>query len=65
MLFWKKLFLSANLMEKKILSLSWTDKYILKALYALKIVFLENNNVAKTCREKKFRCDVKRKNKIF
>ena len=40
--FWRKKFLSANLIEKKILSLKWADKNILLALCALKnIVFVE------------------------
>ena len=55
MVFWgEKNFLSANLMGKKILSLTWAETNIMFALWALKnIVFVEKNNVATTCLEKK------------
>ena len=57
--------LSANLIEKKILSLKWAENNILLALRALKnVVFVEINNVATTCREKKFCCAAKRKKKF-
>ena len=38
MVFWGKIFLSINLIEKKILSLKWAEKNILLALCALKII---------------------------
>ena len=67
MVFWEKKFLSAILIEKKILSLKWAEQNILLALCALKnVVFVKkiNNNVATNCREKKnlLRCEAK---KIF
>ena len=44
-------------MEKKNSSLTWAETIILKALHALKIVFVEKkNNVTTTCREKKLCC---------
>ena len=40
MVFSGKFFLSVNLMEKKILSVTWAEKHILGELYALKNMFL-------------------------
>ena len=39
MVFWGKVFLSANLIEKTFLTLKWTEKNILLALCALQIIF--------------------------
>ena len=55
MFFLEFVFLSANLIEKKILSPKWAEKKILLALCALKIiVFVEK------MREKKFCCAAKK-----
>ena len=51
--FWGKQILSANLIEKKILSLKWAEKNILLGLCALKnIVFVEKKNLLR-CEAKK------------
>ena len=56
MVFWRTFLLSANLMEKKILSLTWAGKNLLKALYAYKkLIFVEKINKA----QKKSRCPKK------
>ena len=55
--FWGKKFMSTNLIEKKNLSVKWTEKKILLALCALKnIVFVEKksrDNFLLRCEEKK------------
>ena len=63
MVFWEKLFLSANLFDIFFLSLKWAEKNILLALCALQIIVSwKKNNVATTCREQSFCCAAKRKN---
>ena len=52
--------------KKKCPSLTWAEKNILFALWALKsIVFVEKNYVATTCREKNFPFGFEAKNKYF
>ena len=45
MVFLGKKIMSANLMETKFLSLTWTENNILKTIYALKILFLYKHKI--------------------